>query len=179
MIKNYGLILPKIETRGEGAEHLLGSLAKPIIKPDQDWTKFWPSGEPQKKNDVETYACTVWATLNAIETLIKFKTGLDVNYSDRYLANAARFKGILNPSVGADPHKIAELIRNVVGCLKEDRLPWTDDIKTSADYYDVKNLAELMKEGRRWYDEYILNHEWVFKGGNKETELKESLGKGS
>ena len=183
-VRSYGLVLPeKIETREEGAEHLLGALGKPVINPSGDWTPYWPKGEKQNRG-FETNGCTVWATLNAIEALINFKTGMianvfSVNYSDRYLANAAKFKGILNPAIGADPHKIAELIRTVAGCLREDRLPWSDDIKTAADFYDVQNLAELMREGPRWYDEYILNHEWALRGGSKERELKDALQRGA
>lgn len=179
-IKNHGLVLPeKIETREEGAEHILGE-GDPIINPTGQWK--WLNGEEQRRRGIETNGCTVFNTLRAIQTLIKFKTGIQVNYSDRYLANVAKFKGILDPRSGADPHKIAELIRTVAGCLREERLPWSDDIKTVDDYYDVKNLTELMREGEQWYNEWEFRHKWVFNGGTpqeKAVRLKDALTKGT
>lgn len=184
-MKNYGLIIPPITNKEEGAEHLLGSIPKlrgVVINESGDWTQWLPDKEPQNVRGVETNACTIYASLNAIETLLKFK-GYNVNYSDRYLANVAKSKGILNPAVGADPHRVAELIRNVAGCLKEDRLPsWTDDIKTAEDYYTLQNLYELMKEGERWYDEWEFSHEWLFNGGTpqeKRKKIEEGLKKGT
>lgn len=182
MIKNYGLILPeKIETREEGAEHLLGAAEKPVINESGDWIPYIPDKESQQQKGVETQSCTVYATLNALETLLKFK-GYKVNYSDRYVANVAKDKGILDPYAGADPHKIVELIRKVSGLLKEEKLPWSDDIKTTEDYYTVKNLYELMKEGPKWYDEWQLEHEWVFGTGTpytKRAKLEEAIQKGT
>lgn len=179
--KDYGLIIPRIETREEGAEHLLLGAEWPVINNEGDWTSFWPEGERQNRNGIETYGCTVWATLNAIEAAIYQKTGIRVNYSDRYLANVARYKGILNPKIGADPHKIAELIRTVAGCLRDDRSPWSNDIKSSADFYDIQNISELMREGQQWYNEWELEHRWVFQLGSpedKEVLLKDALTKG-
>ncbi len=181
---NYGLKIPKIETKEEGAEHILGSskLKGQVINPSGDWRPYLPEKEPQFKLGVETNACTVYGTLNAIETLIRFETGIQVNYSDRYLANVARKEGKLDPFSGADPHQIAEIIRTIAGCLRENRLPWTDDIKETNDYYLVKELTELMQEGKRWYDEWDFNHEWVFRGGTpqeKRAKLEEALTKGT
>ena len=134
MTKNYGFIIPRITNREEGSEHLLGSLDDEgtIINPRGVWE--WLNGEEQRKRGIETFACTVFATLRAIETEIKFKTGINIDYSSRYLANIAYKKGILNPQVGADPHKIVELIRTIAGCLGNDRAPWSDEIKTADDY---------------------------------------------
>lgn len=178
-VKNFGFIQPKIETREEGAEHILG--AEQVINPSGVWD--WGAGERQQRNGVETFACTVFGILRAISTLIKFKTGISVNYSERYLANVAKFKGILNPNVGADPHRVIELVRNVAGCLKDERLPWSNDIKSAEDFYDVQNLAELMKEGPNWYNEWELRHNWVWSGWPspevKQRLLKEALKQGT
>ena len=183
-LKGYGLIIPPITTKEEGVEDVLGSskLKGQVINSSGDWRPYLPEKEPQFKRGVETNGCTVYGTLNAIETLIRFKTGVQVNYSDRYLANVARKYGKLDPFSGADPHQVAELVRTVAGCLREDRLPWTDDIKTTNDYYLVQELVELMEEGERWYDEWDFSHGWVFNKGTpqeKRVKLEEALTKGT
>jgi len=176
--KNYGLIIPKIKTREEGAEHILGSEGV-VINPTGDYRSYLPDKEPQNKNRVETMACSVYGTLSALETLLKFK-GYSVNYSDRYLA----IVGNVDPYKGADPHKIAECIRNVAGCLKEDRLPFSDDVKTVDYYYGVPKdiISQLIKEGQRWYDEWEFSHKWVFQSGKpneKRIMLQQALPKGT
>lgn len=179
-IKNYGLILPnKIETREEGAEHLLGSLGKPIINETGDWTQYLPDREPQNIRKVEAQACTAYGSLNAIETLLKFK-GFNVNYSDRYLAIIAG----IDPYRGADPHTTIETIRRKSGCIPEERLPFSDDIKTPEDYYDISEVTktQLLAEGQQWYDQWELNHEYVFLGGDVKTKyqlLQDALRRGT
>lgn len=182
-MKNYGLIIPKIETREEGAEHILGSerLPLPIINPSGNHLPYLPDKEPQSKNGLETFGCTVWATLNAIEGLIFEMTGVRVNYADRYVAIYAKNKGILNPNVGADPHKIAELIRLTCGLIKEDRLPFSDVITAEEFYAEPVNWVELIKEGPAWYEEWELKHYWVFQGGTpkeKRAKIVDALTKG-
>lgn len=183
---NYGLIIPKIETREEGAEHVLGSAGLPgaIINPSGDWLSSLPDREPQSKYGVETQACTVYGTLSALEALIFFMTGIKVNYSDRYVANVAKNRGILNPYGGADPHKIAELLRTITGNLREERAPWSADLTTVDEYYGIvgKELANLMLEGAAWYKEWKLEHEWIFLGGTpqeKRKKIQDALKKGT
>lgn len=186
-VRNHGLVISEIVTEGKEANYILGGFTKlkgEIINPSGDWRPYLPVKEPQNKRGIETQACTVYGTLNAIETLILFKTGVQVNYSDRYLANVAKKYGKLDPFSGADPHQIAELIRKIAGCLREDRLPWTDDIKTVNDYYGLleQELTELIKEGPRWYEEWDFGHEWLFNGGTpqqKRSKVEEGLTKGA
>ncbi len=177
----YGLIIPEINTEEEGINYILGSskLKGEVINPSGDWRPYLPDREPQNKNGVETQTCTAYATLSALEALLKFK-GYNVNYSDRYLA----IVGKIDPYKGVDPHTIAEVIRNISGCLREDKLPFSDDIKTPEDYYNVPQniIAQLLKEGQQWYNEWEFNHEWVFKSGKpneKRLLLQEALTKGT
>lgn len=183
--KNYGLIIPPIKTREQGAEHILGALEKPVINLSGNWIPFLPEKEPQFKNGVETFGCAIYGTLNALETLLKFK-GYDVNYSDRYLALEGKRLGKINipKDYGSDPHKVAELIRETTGLLREDKLPFSDGIKSLDDYYNVpeSTLIDLFKEGQAWYKEWSLNHEWVFQGGKpneKRLQLQQALEKGT
>lgn len=180
---NYGLILPeKIETREEGAEHVLGGagLPEPIINPSGDYLPYIPEGEPQSAANIETSACTLFGTNNALETQIKLKTGITINYSDRYVANVARRKGVLKTN-GANPHDIAEMLRKESGETLESHAPWTNDIKSADDYYSL-DTAPLIPEALRWYGVWKLTHKWVFSGGtpqSKRIALQDALKRGT
>ena len=73
MQKNYGLVIPSIKTREEGAEYILGSskLKGEIINPSADWTWYLPAGELQAIR-FETFGCTSFGTTHAIATLVNF-----------------------------------------------------------------------------------------------------------
>ena len=184
-MKNYGLVIPEIETTEQGAEHTLGTVGAPVINESGNWLPYLPDREPQSKYGVETQACTVYGTLSALETLVYFHTGVKVNYSDRYVANVAKNRGILDPYGGADPHKIAELIRTITGNLREERCAWTNDINTVDKYYGIvgQELANLMLEGVAWYKEWELKHLWVWSGtptpAQKRELIQEALKRGT
>lgn len=176
---NYGFIAPeKIETREEGAEHVLGAVTK-IVNPSGSWLAFVPEGEAQARNSHETYACSIFNTLNAIETAIFYQTGIRVNYSDRALSNIAVYKGLLNPVGGSNPHEIAELIRNVSGLLADSKLPWDDD------FYNVqeKDIISLIQQGQPWYKDWELRHEWIWINSptpaEKRTLIQQALKQGT
>lgn len=176
-VKNYGLVLPDEMLAEEYVLGGVGDVPGEIINPEGKWPHP-DDKEPQEINNFDTFGCTVWGSLNALETLLKHK-GFDVNYSDRYIYSVAVNKGILNPDVGADPHKIAELLRKVTGNLREDRIPNKTDNKV--EYYEglYPILEELVKEGQEWYKTWELKHEWVWTYSENLTpqQKKERLGK--
>ena len=170
----YKLKIPKIETREEGAEHLLGSIEKlrgQVLNPSGDWSKYLPIFEAQNRG-FETKACAVFSSHNAIETLLKFK-GVEANYSDRYLA----IVGNVDPKEGSDPHAICECIRKTSGCLDEGQLPFSEDIRTLSQFYSPKPMtSELLYKGNEWYNTFGFAHEWIWIGGSpsyKKTQLKD------
>lgn len=174
MEKQFGLILPKIETREDGAEHILGA-SDPIINSVGDFTQFLPPPEPQSKRGVETQSCADFGTNNALETLIKFKFGLDVNFSDRALAIAAD----TDPNRGTSPHKVAETIRLFFGEVNEDVLPFSDDITSVAQFFSPKPLPQnILNLGKEFLKTYSLRHRWAYNGGSPEAKnliLKNAL----
>lgn len=178
MNENHGLIIPKIV---KGDHYVLGGYTKlkgEVINPSGDWTPYLPDKEPQSKNGVETQNCTGYGTNNAIETLLNFK-GVETNNSDRALAIAAG----TDPYHGNDPHTVAETVRNILGCVPEAILPFSDDIKTPEQYYTPKPLSSsIIKIGTSFYDMWDFAHEWVFQSGSveeKKAKLKEALTKGT
>jgi hypothetical protein len=139
---NYGLLLPeKIETREEGADHVLGStnLPEPVILPSGDWTPYLPDREPQNVNGEETYACTYYGTLSALEMLDRFDNE-QTNYSDRYAANVGYRLGKINPAVGANPHDTAEVIRKESGLVSETEAPW------GSPFYSLDTIPLMLQD---------------------------------
>lgn len=183
-MKNYGYIEPVIETREQGIDYVLGSanLAEPVINPSGDWMPYLPVGERQNIRGIETNGCTLHGTETAIEEQIIFKTGKQVNYSERYLTNVAKIRGILNPNIGADPHRVAEMRRNDSGTLPEERAPWSDDIKSAQQYYSL-DTAPLLPEAKKWYGEWEITHKWLWttpiSPAEKRARIQDALTKGT
>lgn len=181
---NFGYIAPVIETKKDGINYVLGSanLAEPIINPSGDWMPYLPVSERQNHRGVETNGCTLHGTESAIEQQIIFKTGKKVNYSERYLTNVAKTRGILDPRVGADPHKIAEMRRKDSGTIPEERAPWSDDIQTAEEYYSL-DTAPLITEAKKWYGEWQVSHKWLWttniSPAEKRARIQDALTKGT
>ncbi len=181
-IKNHGLIIPNIETREEGVNHILGTteLKETILNPSGTWMDKLPDGETQRRKGIETNSCTIHTISNA-EDMLKKCLGEPVNSSERYLANVAENKNILNPSVGADPHRVAEMRRNESGSVLEDLAPWLDSIQTVDDYYSL-DVMPLIPTAVREYKRWRFNHKWLWSGNpppqEKRVRIKDGLKKG-
>lgn len=180
-MKNTGLIIPEIETKEEGAEHLLGSIERfkgAIINHSGNWLAFQPLEEVQAKRNVDVQGCVSFGTLNAIETLEYKLTGVRPNYSDRALA-------ILSGTTraGNDPHKVCEAIRKY-GLVPEEMLPFEESM-TWDEYYTIseEKRKEIEKEGQKWLDKWDFAHEWLWSKGvpvsEKVKRIREALTKGT
>lgn len=181
-MRNYGLVIPKIETREEGAEHYLGSskLEGGVINPLGDWGKYLPVGELQNKGKFEPNACISFAINNAKETLYKFLTGKDNDSSDRALAIGSD----TNPNRGSDPHSVAEYARTKLGFVPEEALPFDESIQTLEQFYSPKPLPQsIIDTGNKFFNEYEFRHKWVWTGNltpnEKRILLQEALTKGT
>ena len=175
---NHGLIIKKVETKEEGAEHLLGSIKKfkgVVINPSGDWTPYIPEGELQNKGKFEPNACVSFGTNNCIETLIRFHTGQFENKSDRALAIGSG----TDPNRGNDPHTVAEYARKKLGFAPEDALPFNSLIDTLEKFYSPNPLTQnIFDSAVPFNSKWEMNHEWVFLNGSAESKkklLKEAL----
>ncbi len=155
MKKYKGFIEPKIDN----THYFLGAGMVPqvVLQPNSDWSDSLPETERQNKG-FETYGCTSFNTLNAIEMLMFKKFGVRVNYSDRWVGIIAGTK-----APGNDPHTVCEAIRKN-GLIPEDMLPYSDDLQNVEEYYSFKgaNEIECRRAGREWLRQYDFKHEWVF-----------------
>lgn len=173
-MKNYGFIPPEITDDN----YVLGGFSKlkgTPINPTGQWLNWLPDKEVQSKNGIETYNCTAYGTLSALEILFRYKYGLPEEYSDRALgiASGTGFQE------GNSPHTIAETLRKELGCVPETALPFSDDIRTRDEYFQPNPLTSMVKYiGKTWLSRWAFGHEWIFKDGTlkeKQDKLKHAL----
>lgn len=174
MIKNYGLLIPEVTED----QYVLGGFSRvlgELVNPSGDWSSYLPVGERQARA-FETFGCTVFGTLNALETLLRQRFGEYLDAAERYPYNIAELK-----PPGADPHYIAEVIRkNKV--IKEELLPFNDSIPTLEEFAKPRPMTqELLNEGKRFL--YDIRHEWCLRPGTqhkkKKALLQEALKRGT
>lgn len=165
-MKHYGYIQGPI-----ASDHYLGGkLAPEILQPSGQWHDYLPTYEHQARNGVETSACTLFGTLNALEILHKRKYGTEPNYCERY---GSQVCGVTEE--GAQPHEVIETIRMYAGTIAEQELPFSQSIKTWRQYNSGVTLMHRLK-GLRWLMDYEVSHEWVLDGdGDTATLLKGAL----
>ncbi len=165
-MKQYGFVTPSIDSD----HYVLGafnSLPKIILQPSGQWDEYLPVYEAQA-DKYETFGCTSWGTLNALEILEKRITGIEQNYSDRYVYNLVPIR-----SPGADPHVVAETIRNY-GLVKNEVMGMTDTYEEFCS--PTPMTSGYIKLGSEY--PYKLRHEWVFTNVSKAVRvplMKEAL----
>src|SRR3990167_7965941 len=149
--KKYGFILDEIKAE----DYVLGGFEFAYgfpLQGDGQWDAFLPVFEAQKQGSLETWNCTAYGTLNAIEILMKRKFNVEENYSERYLGIAAGTK-----PPGNSPNKVAETLRKVSGVVNDRLLPFDVGVRTIRDYYSPDPLpSELLAIGRDWLREYLF-----------------------
>ena len=180
MEKNYGLILPeKIETREEGAEHLLGSIPKfrgQVINPSRDWMPHLRLGERQNLG-LDLNSCTIEGSHSGCESALKIM-GVSENWSEPYAIVFAILSKVLDPARGADPHKMLEMLRKDSGRVLEEAFTRTAEFKGEK----PENWDALVLQAKEFYKSWELAHEWVYPYGlsvqEKKARLKEALTRG-
>ena len=154
---NHGFILEEIIPNDHYILGGYGNIGAEIINSSRDWRNCIPAfHEVQNLNGIEPYACTVFGTLNAVETLKKYIYGVETDYSDRWLAKVA---GISVQNRGGSPHTVAETLRNKGVVLEKD---WSFDslIKTVQEFY-TDFPAKLYTLALEFIAEFDFGHDWV------------------
>lgn len=166
-ITSHGFIAPQFDPN----DYVFGGdtkLAGTILMPDGQWDAHIPEKELQMKNRVETSNCTVYGTLNCLETIIKFK-GLEVSED-----NSERYNGVIagTTRAGNTPKKAVESMRKE-GIIPEERLPFDESITTFEEYYSPRPMeAKYLVEGNRFLNKYMIGYEWVFTSGMLSEKLE-------
>jgi len=128
-----------------------GSMSdRTVLEIEGQWDNYLPVFEHQA-DKYETYGCTVWGSLNQVETYLNRVFDFQPNYSDRYNYNIVG----INPP-GSNPHKALESIRKQ-GVIEESVLPYPD---TLGEFITPRPMSEkYLSMGQKWG--YELVHEWV------------------
>ena len=138
-------------------EHwVFGSSEMPyeVLQSDGDWSNYLVVKEIQNLNRVEPYACVVFTLLNCLEILIKRKYGIEVNYSDRFLATVVNTKG-----QGCTPQQACEFLRKI-GVVPQEIYPFDETIDTE-DKFFAPLSESLIKLAGEFNDEWDFKHEFV------------------
>lgn len=139
---------------------------KIILNEKGDWSKFLPVFERQAEK-FETWGCTVFATLNILESIFLKVTEKESNFSERFLYILA---GIRAP--GYSPHKLAEVIRDN-GIVLQDKLPMT---KTYAEFIEPDPIpVNILIEGQHFLNDFDFKHEWVYDDSDKRDKRKAKI----
>jgi hypothetical protein len=114
------------------------------------WTDYLPVMESQIIDGQDTWFCTTFSTLNCLEILHKWKTGVEKNWSDMYNAVLAGTR----PLGGNSLQVVGDTIRQY-GLVNETDYPmqkWFEGIKVP---------QEITDKGKKWFDTYAFNFESV------------------
>ena len=162
--KGHGFIADEIKPE----DYVFGGFTKiqaEVLQPDGQWDAFLPSDEMQKRNGLETSNCTVYGTLNCIETILERRYGIPVDFSERFIGVLAE-----TTPAGNSPHKAAEAIR-MNGLIPETTLPFDESINLWEEYYNPDPMSgDLISMGKEWKNDFEFKHDWVPVQGDPEIQ---------
>jgi hypothetical protein len=133
----------------------VSGLDKTVLREDGQWDAYLPQYETQHFQYFDSMACVSFSMLNAIETVLFRKYGLQRNFSDRFIAKMSGTT--IN---GNDYWTVAETIRKG-GLVDESVWSWLPWIKSFDDYY-ANVPQEVVDEAKKFLQEYKLAYEYVW-----------------
>ena len=175
IVKGHGFLKPQ-ESETDyvfGSAELGWKFPYETLCEDGQWDAYLPKFEHQARQGFETANCTAYATLNALECILRRKFNLIEDFSERYVGVMA---GTEPP--GNDPKTVIETIRKISGLIDEGLLPFDETVRTVGEYYSPNPMfGTLLAQGLNWNEEYELKYEYVFKGEvkNKPELIKAAL----
>lgn len=155
-----------IVSKPESSDWVFGSTSLPSYatseKTEGEWKAYLPINELQRKFSFESQGCVSYSTLNAAETIIKYKYNKEENFSDRFLAKLSDTQ-----RNGNSPNKVAETLRKA-GVVHESEYEWEPDINTWDEFY-APVPPKLFELAREFLSNYTFKHYYV--QGTKEAIL--------
>lgn len=147
------------------------TLPKVGLQEDGDWEAFLPAYERQFGTGWDSYGCTVFGTLNALETLMKRLYGGEYDKAERYNYNLIN---LIPP--GADPKQVAQSIRKD-GVIDQKELPFKDSL---AEFASPRPMDKgQIEKGHKWLRTYTFNYQWLLENetdiSKRQSVLKENL----
>lgn len=151
---NHGVLLGKRPE--DWLAGSIGALTYEVRNPSGDWRPFLVTKEYQKGKQ-DSMSCVSFSAISAIEMQEKFLTGIENNYSDRWIAKMSG-----TTVDGNYLYKVGDAIRNL-GLVKESSYPAPPNF-TFAEYHaeipeGKKN--ELKAEGQEWLQKWDVKTEFI------------------
>lgn len=120
-----------------------------ICNPLGQWLEYIPQMETQVY-EWDTWGCVTFSTLNCLEILHKYLTGIEENWSDRFIIVLSGTQ----PNGGNSLQVVADTIRDY-GLVSEMDCPVVGRDKYYTIYQSTKD------KGRKFLDNYAVNYEFV------------------
>jgi len=119
---------------------------------DHNWFPWLPVVELQNNGSFDRMACVTFSDMNTLEIINRFKTGKELNWSDRYIAKLSG-----TTKQGNNVAIVFDTIREY-GLIPESEWP---DVGTSWDEYYKTVPQSLIDEGKKFISKYDLYREYV------------------
>lgn len=118
-----------------------GQIPYEVLNPSGDWTQYLPSAENQYTHKIDTMACVTFSCLNVIETQYKFRTGKEINFSDRFIAKLSG-----TTANGNSVQRVLDAI-NTYGLVLEEE--WPTDLEMTWDEYYAEIPPEVLAKANK------------------------------
>lgn len=146
------------------------------LVPDGQWMKWFPAGERQNKNGLETNNCTNYSLLNCIEAIGRKKYGIEFqsNLSERERG----IRSSTQPN-GNTLQNVCECLRKQ-GTIPEAFLAFDNTIDSWGEYYSPNPIPfSLWKVSESWRTKYKYAHDWAILPSDtleeRQRKMKEAL----
>lgn len=124
-----------------------------VRNPSGNWIPSLPTTERQSNRRTDTMACVSYSLINAIETQLQHLYGVDVNFSDRWLAKMSNTQ--IN---GNYLYIVAETVRKF-GLVPQESWPEPPDYTWSSYYAPIP--SHIQDKGLEFLENWTINWEWV------------------
>jgi len=158
---NHGVILGR-----KKSDWVAGTIPYEIRNPSGDWTPYLVRTEKQWFPTLDTQACVSFSANNVSEIQVKQQTGVEVNFSDRFLA---KMSGTTHQ--GNWLYIVGDTLRKIGGVLEEE-WPVPPEPFGWDDYYSPIPQFILDRAKPQFLDKYTIQTEFI---GISITEIEKHL----
>lgn len=149
--------MEKVINRGlipleKSTDWLAADLVYEVNVPDGNWTPFLTRFEKQRFRNVETMACVSFSGNQICEMQIKQKTGVEVNFSDRFLAKCSG-----TTKQGNALSIVGDTLRNI-GVVHEEEWPVPPEPFNWDNYYSDIPSFVIKKAKAQFLDKYDVHY---------------------
>lgn len=149
-IKNHGVILGR-----KRSDFVAGALPYEVRNPSGDWTPYLVRAEKQWYPRFDTMACVSFSANTLCEMQIKQQTGVEVNFSDRFLAKMSG-----TTKQGNWLYLVGDTLRKIGGVLEEEWPVPPGDFGWD-DYYTPIPQFVIDRAQKQFRDLYDIGTEWI------------------